>query len=111
MLADLANGALTAGRYYVWVLFDRLDVAFFESHDLERNALRALFRVYRDFAAHERVKLKIFLRSDIWRRIVEGGFREASHIVRVAILDWTPASLLNLIVRRLLSNDDLVRVF
>jgi hypothetical protein len=42
---------------------------------------------------------------------VEGGFREASHIVRVAILDWTPASLLNLIVRRLLSNDDLVRVF
>jgi hypothetical protein len=111
MLADLANGALTAGRYYVWVLFDRLDVAFVESHNLERNALRALFRVYRDFAAHERIKLKIFLRSDIWQRIVEGGFREASHIVRVAILDWTPASLLNLIVRRLLSNDDLVRVF
>jgi hypothetical protein len=111
MLADLANRALTAGDYYIWVLMDRLDVAFVESHDLERNALRALFRVYRDFAAYERIKLKIFLRSDIWERIVEGGLREASHIVRVAILDWTPASLLNLIVRRLLSNDALINTF
>jgi hypothetical protein len=111
MLAELANRALTAGQYSVWVLLDRLDVAFVESHDLERNALRALFRVYRDFAPHERIKLKIFLRSDIWERIVEGGFREASHIVRVATLEWTPASLLNLIVRRLLSNDPLIKTF
>ena len=72
----------------VWVLLDRLDVAFIESHELEKNALRALFRVYRDVGALERITLKIFLRSDIWRRIVEGGFREASHITRVAILEW-----------------------
>jgi hypothetical protein len=110
-LADLANQALVSGGYHIWVLLDRLDVAFMESHDLERNALRALFRVYRDFAAFDRINLKIFLRSDIWQRIVEGGFREASHITRVAILEWSSAALLNLIVRRLLSNDALIKEF
>jgi hypothetical protein len=110
-LADLANSALASSGYHVWVLLDRLDVAFVESYDLEKNALRALFRVYRDFGGYEQIKLKIFLRSDIWQRIVEGGFREASHITRVAILDWTPAALLNLIVRRLLKNDVIVKEF
>ncbi len=108
MLAELANGALASADYTIWVLLDRLDVAFIDSHDLERNALRALFRVYRDFSAYERIKLKVFLRSDIWNRIVDGGFREASHITQVAILDWTPPSLLNLIIRRLLNNTALV---
>jgi hypothetical protein len=107
----LANRVLASAGFQIWVLLDRLDVAFLESYDLEKNALRALFRVYRDFGSYEQIKLKIFLRSDIWERIVEGGFREASHITRVVILDWQPAALLNLIVRRLLNNDTLVANF
>jgi hypothetical protein len=110
-LVNLANLALEASDYRVWVLFDRLDVAFIESHDLEKNALRALFRVYLDFRAYDRISLKIFLRSDIWRRIVEGGFREASHITRVAILDWEPPALLNLIIRRLLNNSTVLESY
>lgn len=110
-LAVLANKALATAGIEIWVLLDRLDVAFVESHDLETNALRALFRVYRDFAALDRIKLKIFLRSDIWKRITETGFREASHITRVAVLDWKPASLLNLIVKRLLNNGSLISEF
>lgn len=110
-LAELANAALLDANYQIWVLLDRLDVAFVESHDLERNALRALFRVYRDFGGFDRIKLKIFLRSDIWDRIGDGGFREASHITRVAVLDWKPASLLNLIVKQVLNNDVLVDEF
>src|SRR5258708_8442686 len=47
-LFSLADQALHGARYKVWVLLDRLDVAFDESSDLERNALRALFRAYRD---------------------------------------------------------------
>jgi hypothetical protein len=62
-------------------------------------------------AGYDWIKLKIFLRSDIWSRIVEGGFREASHITRVATLDWTPAALLNLVIRRLLKNKILVQAF
>jgi hypothetical protein len=110
-LASLANKALETAGVEIWVLLDRLDVAFVESHDLERNALRALFRVYRDFAALDRVKLKIFLRSDIWKRITETGFREASHITKIAVLDWKSASLLNLVVKRLLNNATLIKEF
>jgi hypothetical protein len=110
-LLQLANSALGSVKLHVWVLMDRLDVAFAETHELERNALRALFRVYLDMAGHDWIKLKIFLRSDIWSRIVEGGFREASHITRMVALEWTPEALLNLVIRRLLKNKVLVDSF
>jgi hypothetical protein len=53
------------GGINVWILLDRLDVAFAEHPDLEANALQGLFRVYLDLMGYEHVKLKIFLRSDI----------------------------------------------
>jgi hypothetical protein len=59
----------------------------------------------------DRISLKIFLRSDIWGRITEGGFREASHITRELTIGWNPESLLHLIIRRLLRNEVLSRRF
>lgn len=104
-LMDLANTALRKyDKYNIWVLLDRLDVAFAESPKLEQNALRALFRVYLDLLDFEHVRLKIFLRSDIWSRITSEGFREASHITRHVTVNWDRSSLLNLIVRRALHN-------
>ena len=47
-LLGLANGVLDEARLTLWIAFDRLDVAFAETPDLERNALRALFRAYND---------------------------------------------------------------
>lgn len=107
------NGALGAAGFKIWVLFDRLDVAFVETHELEANALRALIRAYLDVRNTENLSLKIFLREDIWNRITETerGFREASHVTRYVVLDWTPPALRNLIVRRLLSNKALVKEF
>ncbi len=107
-LIEVANTALkNYGKYSVWILLDRLDVAFVESPELEQNALRALFRVYLDLLDFERISLKIFLRSDIWSRITNEGFREASHITRHVTVNWDRSSLLNLIVRRALHNDEL----
>ena len=103
-LFSLANLALDGARYKVWVLLDRLDVAFDESSDLERNALRALFRAYRDIRKYDNVVVKVFLRTDIWERIADSGFREATHISRDITLKWDKNSLQNLIVRRLLNN-------
>ncbi len=61
-------------------LLDRLDVAFAEVSGLERNALRALFRVYSDLRAFENMSLKIFLRTDIWQRIARmKDFARESH--------------------------------
>lgn len=108
-LLTMANQALhKCSDYVMWILLDRLDVAFVESSELEKNALRALFHVYRDLSALTNLKIKIFLRSDIWRRITQEGFREASHITRHITISWDRASLLNLIVRRALSNGSLL---
>ena len=100
----LADRALGRAGYSVWILFDRLDVAFADNADLERNALRALFRTYRDLRRLERIGLKIFVRDDIWGRITEGGFAEASHFVRQSTIQWDEGSLRDLVVRRLVNN-------
>jgi hypothetical protein len=109
-LFEWCNEALSDRHVSLWVLLDRLDVAFAEDDELERNALRALFRVYLDLRPLERLSLKIFLRSDLWGRITKEGFREASHITRHANIYWDERSLLNLVVRRALRNDT-VRAF
>ncbi len=101
-LLCLANDALAGVGLRAWALLDRLDVAFSENVELEKNALRALFRVYLDLLAYPQIQLKIFLRSDIWTRITTEGFREASHVTRHLTIEWNRNSLLNLIVRRAL---------
>jgi hypothetical protein len=110
-LFGAVNKVLENSNLGVWILFDRLDVAFLDDHKLEENALRALIRVYLDLKGFGNIATKIFLREDIWKRVVEGGFREYSHIVKYVVLDWTPESLLNLLMRRILSNDILINEF
>jgi len=104
-LAQLAERGLETANYEIWVLLDRLDVAFAESQELEKNALRALFRVYRDFGGLSHIRIKIFIRSDIWKKISEEGFREASHITKDIEIDWSKDDLLNLIMRRVVDNE------
>jgi len=103
-LLQLVNTALEQSRLSVWVLLDRLDVAFAESKTLEHNALRALFRVYSDLQAFDHLSFKIFLRNDIWQLITTEGFRGASHITRTVTISWDEESLLNLVIRRALNN-------
>lgn len=110
-LLDLANIALSAAGFHTWVLLDRLDVAFAENPELENNALRALFRIYLDLLALSNVKLKIFLRTDIWTRITTQGFREASHITRHVTINWNRSSLLNLVVRRAVHNNPIRKAY
>ena len=107
-LLEMADSALAGEGLKLWLLFDRLDVAFADSPELERNALRALFRAYNDLKAFSNISLKIFVRDDIWRRITEGGFTEASHITKSLTIAWTAEGLLNLIVLRLLNNPSIV---
>lgn len=101
---EIANQCLEKASLKVWILFDRLDVAFAESSILERNALRALFRAYNDLKAYRSIALKIFVRDDIWNRITAGGFTEASHITKSVHISWNEEGLLNLVVRRLINN-------
>lgn len=109
-LLTMADEAWKDSGYKAWLLLDRLDVAFADSSELEENALRALFKTYLDLNNRNNFRLKIFLRSDIWKRLTAKGFREASHIVREITIQWDRQSLLNLIVKRTLGNGG-VRLF
>lgn len=103
-LLDFINKKYANTSKNVWVLFDRLDVAFIDNKEIEKNALRALFRVYNDFKRYSNVSLKIFVRDDIWKRITEGGFSEASHITKSTDISWNENGIINLIVSRLMNN-------
>lgn len=109
LLEGADRGFNEAGKKF-WIVLDRLDVAFAESADFEGNALRALFRVYRDIAGLQSIALKVFLRDDIWKRITSAGFREASHVTKSITITWDKKSLLNLVIRRALHNEA-VRAF
>lgn len=110
-LLSLLNQYLQGINKAFWVLCDRLDVAFDETLDLEKNALRALFKAYRDIEEYKSIRIKIFLRDDIWRRITKEGFREASHITRSTSISWTDKNLLNLIVMRILENNSICQEY
>ncbi len=88
-LFELADAALEEAGFDLWLVLDRLDVAFAEDEKLERNALRALFRVYLDLQSLDHISLKIFLRDDIWRRISGEGMRESSHIIPIRLISGT----------------------
>ncbi|MOA10093.1 hypothetical protein D3C78_1299660 [compost metagenome] len=72
-LLELADLAISSSGKRAWILLDRLDVAFSESEDLEKSALRALFRVYLDLLGYSSIRVKIFLRSDIWEKLRKMG--------------------------------------
>lgn len=103
-LLEKLNDYLVGEKLSTWLLFDRLDVAFDEDPELEKYALRALFKTYRDVEDLDAVFLKIFLRDDIWKKITDDGFRESSHITRTTTIKWSHQGLLNLIVNRILRN-------
>lgn len=105
---DLLQKSLLENKIKLWIIIDRLDVAFLESEELETNALRALFKAYLDLTQFNEIKIKVFLRDDIWQRITSQGFREASHITKFQNLQWSKESLLNLIISRILDNSELV---
>jgi hypothetical protein len=110
-LLNRINKFLNKRQTSVWIAFDRLDVAFIDSKELEENAIRGLFRVYRDFKSLNKIDLKIFLRDDIWRRLVKKGYREASHITKTVTISWNHQSLLNMLVKRFVRNSVIIREF
>lgn len=110
-LLDSLNNSLKAHNITIWLALDRLDVAFSDSDELEGNAIRSLFRAYLDMLSLTHVRIKVFLRDDIWRKVVRDGFREASHVTKTLTLTWDEQSLLNLIVRRLASNERICQHF
>jgi hypothetical protein len=105
----LLNDALRDKDLWLWLVLDRLDEAFTGYPHTETPALRALFRTYLDLAEFDRIKLKMFVRKDLFRKVTQGGFVNLTHINAKKIeIVWDDNDLLNLLIRRVKSNADFV---
>jgi len=99
------NDALGKLGARVWITFDRLDEAFQGKPGVELLALRALLKTYLDLQEFSKVKLKLFLRKDLFRRITSSGFVNLTHInSRKLEIKWDEEDLLNLLCRRIRQN-------
>ena len=97
----LLSDALHEVNLTVWVVLDRLDEAFPGSPASEVPILRALLRTYLDLLAYPQMKLKLFVRNDLFRKIIQGGFVNLTHVnARKIEIIWDEEDLLNLFCRR-----------
>jgi hypothetical protein len=93
----------------VWVVLDRLDEAFQGFPAVEIPVLRALLRTYLDMLAYPRVRLKLFVRNDLFRKVTQGGFVNLTHVnARKVEIVWDEEDLLNLFSRRTRESDEFV---
>ncbi len=95
------SAALDDANLTVWVVLDRLDEAFQGFPSVEVPVLRALLRTYLDLLAYPRIRLKLFVRNDLFRKVITGGFVNLTHInARKIEIVWDEEDLLNLFSRR-----------
>jgi hypothetical protein len=108
---SLLNRTLEGVDLTVWVVLDRLDEAFQGFPNVETPALRALFRTYLDLLAYSRIRLKLFVRNDVFRKVVQAGFVNLTHInARKMEIVWEEDDLLNLFARRVRDSAQFVAV-
>lgn len=101
---------LRAKNLRLWVLFDRLDESFVSSPAMEIPVLRALCRTYLDLQSLSHMKVKLFFRQDLFRRIASGGFVNLSHLEAKSVkLSWSSEDLHALLCARIRGNEGLMR--
>lgn len=88
----------------LWLLFDRIDELQSSDPDERRKLIESLFRVQLSFMSRfPNIRLKIFLRTDIWSEI---NFTNKTHISdKMIFLDWDEERLLRLIDKRIIASD------
>lgn len=105
----LLNQSLSERDDIVWLALDRLDEAFVGYPDKEILALRALLRSYLDLLEFDHIKLKLFLRKDLFRKITKGGFVNLTHINAKKIeIVWDDEDIFTLLKRRIHDNKKFV---
>lgn len=106
---QLVQKILAANGFKFWLVVDRLDEAFQGQPAIERPALRALFRTYLDMLGLDNLRLKLFVRRDLFDRIVVGGFVNLTHInARRVDITWDDDDLFDLLSRRLRGSEEFI---
>ncbi|GCD18962.1 hypothetical protein CTKZ_05240 [Cellulomonas algicola] len=107
-LIATCDGILRAEGRRLWIAIDRLDECFTRDSAVERRALRALLRTHLDVVSSlgldRRFGLKIFLRTDLMRRMThDSAFTNSTHL-RSAELQWGNREIQSIVGRRLLAS-------
>jgi hypothetical protein len=109
----ILESVLSESNLTVWVALDRLDEAFQGFANVEIPALRALLRTYLDMQEFRNIKLKLFLRKDLFRKIVatgREGFVNLTHVNdRKIEIVWEDEDLKYLLIARIKDNESLMR--
>jgi hypothetical protein len=107
----LLDSALLEQKKSIWVVIDRLDEAFVGLPDVEIPALRALLRTYLDLMATNQLRLKLFVRKDLFRRIIKNGFVNLSHVnARKFEIIWDDEDLLALFAQRVRKSREFIQM-
>jgi len=106
---QLIDEYLSKANKRAWILFDRLDESFASAPEVEIPALRALCRTYLDLQTLQRIKIKLFFRQDLFRKIAKGGFVNLTHLEAKSVnIEWTPDDLHALLCARIRQNEYLM---
>lgn len=107
LLSEINTYLLQEGKS-VWLLLDKIDELFPGSTDVRKKCIEGLFLAYIDFVArYSNIKLKIFLRTDIWNTL---SFVNKSHLTdKTTIITWKDDSLKKLLVKRALYSPTIQR--
>ncbi|MDO7883919.1 P-loop ATPase, Sll1717 family [Hymenobacter cheonanensis] len=100
-------------QFRVWIILDRLDEIVLGDEDKENIILKGLLLAYRDISDYKTLRAKIFLRDDVYLRVGDTGhFPALTHINSRATspISWELNDLLELVVKRLLTNKDIAKL-
>jgi hypothetical protein len=102
-LLQMLDTVLKRKDQQLWIIFDRLDESFSDAPLIEVPALRALLRTYLDFSKFSNLRLKLFIRQDLFGRVTETNFVNLSHIItKQEVISWSPEDLWSMLSKRLL---------
>lgn len=113
LLAASLEALLEKADLNLWLMVDRLDEIFARRSETERRALRGLLKTIRLFRS-DRIRIKVFLRDDIFEHLVSGeGFAAFTHVTdrKADTLRWSEDQILSMIVNRIYSNEAFRRFF
>lgn len=107
---QLLETVLAERNLRVWVIMDRLDESFIGRPDIEIPALRALIRSFMDLFEYNHIRIKLFVRTDLFRKITQGGFVNLTHVnARKTEIVWEDEDLMILLCQRIRNNHELLR--
>jgi hypothetical protein len=104
------NSVLVEKKVTVWIVLDRLDESFIGQPEIERLALRALIRTYLDLKEFSNLRVKLFVRNDLFNKITRPIFVNLTHVVDRSIpITWNEKDLYNLLCQRIRDNSNVLR--